>query len=825
MIDKIGNVKMNYDFYSGSDEYNDGDIEEILLDYVQNNKPEEGNYDYDRVMNILENDNRWPILYHLSPVRQNILDWYDFKEGARVLEVGAGCGAVTAALCRQASKVTCVELSKRRATINAYRNQNFSNLEIMVANFNDIHFEEKYDYITLIGVLEYANYYTGGDDSFVTFLEKIKKLLKPDGKLLIAIENKFGLKYFAGQVEDHTGCLFDGIENYVNTNSKVRTFSKDELTEMMKEAGFKDTKFYYPFPDYKFPMQIFSDEYLPKAEDLVCSLDSYDNDRIRLFDETAAFAGIVKANKFDVFSNSYFVEVGINKEEKTETKVYSKLTKERRKEYQIETAIYYNNKEKTYRAVKKAIMPDSEKHVRKMYEKYLENREMSKRKHYTISLCKSEYNKSISFDFVNGNSICDKLLLALKKSDKKAFEKILFEYQNVIYEMFEDKLDSNDKLQKVSGLNIDLTFDNIIEVTPGQYKVIDYEWYMEEELPIKYVFYRAISAFYIRYQDTVSKFYSLSDLFNIFGIDEAEAKEFYNKNLEFIDFVYDSENGYNKMLKAYRKNTHPFTQRNLQAEYFAQLFIDSGNGFSEENSMKQPLGLSDEYTILRFNVAGKGIKALRFDPVNVPAIVKIKKIAVELNDGTITELNIKESNEASSSVYSRLFEDDDPQTILDTEGIDFDKATGIVIQIKIVQTHFENISEVFRMKDIEKKSIFEKEKTILNQVFTKLEDNRAVLKDIDKYYTVTKKLMAAEELKDENERKSVLCSTTFAEENSVFVSEMIKLEYLRRDMEKELKAKIEENRKLSEELNYIKGTKAYRCLLDKKVTGVFGENR
>ena len=40
---------------------------------------------------------------------------------------------------------------------------------------------EKFDYVTLIGVLEYAPSYMAGEDPFGTFLEKINGLLKPDG--------------------------------------------------------------------------------------------------------------------------------------------------------------------------------------------------------------------------------------------------------------------------------------------------------------------------------------------------------------------------------------------------------------------------------------------------------------------------------------------------------------------------------------------------------------------------------------------------------------------------------------------------------------------
>ena len=246
MAEKIGNVTMNYEYYNGSDDYSDGDIENEILDYVKNCMSSEDGSDYDTVMDILRKDNRWPVLYHLSPVRQNIIDWYDMKKGASVLEVGAGCGAVTAAICRQAAKVTSVELSKRRALINAYRNRQYKNLDIIVGNFNDIRFQETYDYITLIGVLEYANYFTGGEDSFVSFLKKIKTLLKPDGKLLIAIENKFGMKYFAGQAEDHTGRLFDGIEGYIGTDSRVRTFSKKELKDIVTEAGLPEIRYFYP---------------------------------------------------------------------------------------------------------------------------------------------------------------------------------------------------------------------------------------------------------------------------------------------------------------------------------------------------------------------------------------------------------------------------------------------------------------------------------------------------------------------------------------------------------------------------------------------------
>ncbi len=824
MAEKIGNVRMNYEFYNGSDDYSDGDIENVLFDYVKNSAGSERGSDYDIVMDILRNDNRWPVLYHLSPVRQNIIDWYDLKKGAVVLEIGAGCGAVTSAICRQAKKVTSVELSKRRALINAYRNQQYENLDIIVGNFNDIRFQETYDYITLIGVLEYANYFTGGEDSFVQFLKKIKTLLKPDGKLLIAIENKFGMKYFAGQAEDHTGRLFDGIEGYIGTDSKVRTFSKKELKDIVTEAGLPEIKYYYPFPDYKFPVQIFSDYYTPCAEDLVCSLDSYDNDRIRFFDETAAFAGVVKANQFDFFSNSFFIEAGMMANTEKKEKVYSKITKDRRKEYQIETAIYLNHETGVYSAVKRAITPEAGQHIAAMNQVYHLEHEKSSRKHFSATLCRSEYTDGkLEFEFINGKSLCDKLLDALKSGNRSEFEKLLFEYENIVYEaaVSHSEQENVKRTEEAKGLNIDLTFDNIIEVNPGEYKVIDYEWCMPEMIPVKYVLYRAMYAFYMRYHDMISKYYTLSELLAYFGIQEEEAKKYYNMNLDFIDYVYDSKNGYNEVLKAYKKNTIEFEQRILHHEYFAQLFIDEGTGYSEENSIKLSLGADGKYQTLEFDVMEKSIKALRFDPFNVPAVIKIKEIEAEYQNGKRMEISVLRHNAAAVSTYSYLFENGDPQVILDMDQLPAEGICRIIVKMKVSLTNFEEYSEIFRLNDIRNSKEFWQEARLLDRTLDVLEENRNVLPDIDKYYAVTKKLVEIEKKKPDNEKGLVMLTDTFAEESEVFIREMLNLAYLRRDMEQQLKEAIDCRNRLTEELEYIKGTKVYRYLLEKKVKETF----
>mgnify|MGYP004577897375 CR=1 FL=1 len=292
-------MKVNYDFYSGKDEYSDGDIENEIIEYEKK---------YKNADEVFKTDIRWPVFYHLTPIRKNILNWYPFDENGSVLEIGAGMGAITEVLCDKCKSVTCVELSKNRAKSIEIRNKDKENLEIIVGNLNDIDFgTRKFDYITLIGVFEYAALYTNTQNPYTDFLDNIKKVLKPNGKILIAIENKFGMKYWIGAPEDHTNIVYDGITGY-NSDSKVRTFGKEELKQILDKSGFKYKKFYYPLPDYKLPSLIFSDEYLPTEETIENYIPYYYEHTQIEFDEKKAYKEIIKNSMFDFFANSFFVE-------------------------------------------------------------------------------------------------------------------------------------------------------------------------------------------------------------------------------------------------------------------------------------------------------------------------------------------------------------------------------------------------------------------------------------------------------------------------------------------------------------------------------------
>ena len=202
----------------------------------------------------------WPSRYHLSVARANLLRPFAEVLSSRVLEVGAGCGAITRFLGELGADVVAIEGSPLRATMARERTLDLPNVTVVCDRVQNFSVRKKFDVITLIGVLEYARMYMeSGEQPEVRLLSHLRSLLKPNGVLLIAIENQLGMKYFAGAEEDHLGVEFFGVNDLYSAKSAA-TFGKAELTNIMEAAAFPSHQFYLPFPDYKLPSTVFAPE-------------------------------------------------------------------------------------------------------------------------------------------------------------------------------------------------------------------------------------------------------------------------------------------------------------------------------------------------------------------------------------------------------------------------------------------------------------------------------------------------------------------------------------------------------------------------------------
>lgn len=533
IIDKLNpKPKFNLTYYKDEDLYSEGDIEDKMIQLIAESEPE----DYSKV--VYDNFS-WSTYYHLTHLRKNILNWYPFQPEARVLEIGCGLGAITNMLCERCKSVTAVELSKKRATATLLRCRERENLEIIVGNLNDIQFEEKFDYITLIGVLEYQGQYTNTENPYVDFLKTIKKLLKPNGKLLIAIENKYGLKYWCGAREDHTGVPFDGMNQYKVGNKNAQTFSKQELDELVKNSGFQNTFFYYPMPDYKLPTVIYSQNKLPDNENMQ-NLQPYYTDKSTLVaDEMGIYKDVIQNHVFEFFANSFLVECS----DGTVGEVsFANVSSERLSKYRIVTRFRGDNIVEKY--------PLDSKEGAIHLEQTWRNQEALKKS--GIKVWDAQLKEGVLTSELSQEELLEDVLLEnyeSKNTDKiyQILDKIYYDIlhasshaadsENIFYELeIADKEDG-----KVYGpiLNVgflDMIFRNAF-YKEGELYWFDQEWILEK-IPAKYILYTAITEFYQSYPqcEQVISIQSLAEKYDMLNV----WNEFGKMRQMFFEMVVDS---------------------------------------------------------------------------------------------------------------------------------------------------------------------------------------------------------------------------------------------------------------------------------------------
>ncbi len=608
-LEKIGNITLDLTHYQGKDIYSDGDIEDEILGIVKELSPVE-------YPQVIEERASWPILYHLSALRENIVDWLPIKKTDKVLEVGSGCGAITGALARKAASVTCVDLSKKRSTINAYKNADCDNVTIHVGNFKDIEpdLATDFDYVCLIGVFEYGQGYMGSDKPYHDFLNILKKHVKKGGRLVIAIENKFGLKYFAGCKEDHVAGYFSGIENYAEGGG-VRTFTRNGLERIMKECGVEEYHFYYPYPDYKFPTTIFSDKRLPKKGELSNNLRNFDMDRMLLFDEKNAFDGIIEDDLFWLYSNSYMVVIGADVEQE-----YVRFSNDRAEEFNIKTVVELADGKRVVR--KYPMNKEGYAHILSMKAAYDKLSEKFAGSKLNINRCEIEYVEEMpvaTFEYVEGVMLSELLDAYLEKEDYEGFQALFAEYfERISYN------------ETVKVTDYDLVFSNIL-VKGEEWTVIDYEWTFDKECPARELAFRALYC-YLLESESRNKF-DMSEMLKLLHITEQESEELREGELTFQKWVTKKRMSMSEMRdKIGYKILSPqkYMEENKEKERIqrVQIYENKGEGYSEDTSYFLPGDVfSGKCIEMDVNFDGN-VKDLRIDPVMEACVVLIKELTV-----------------------------------------------------------------------------------------------------------------------------------------------------------------------------------------------------
>ena len=683
--EQIGKIILDYQDYPGEDFYCDGEVEDELLAIARDHSPVEFGQ-------IIEEKKSWPVLYHLSSQRENIVSWLPINKDMKVLEIGSGCGAITGALSKKAGSVTCVDLSKKRSLINAYRHEDCDNVTIRVGNFQDIEpkLDIDYDYALLIGVFEYGQSYIGGETPFEDFLKIIRKHVKNDGKIVIAIENKYGLKYWAGCREDHLGTFFSNIENYPDGGG-VRTFSKKGLERIFDRCGESEYSFYYPYPDYKFMTTLYSDKYLPKTGELYNNLRNYDRDRMLLFDEKKVFDGLIEEEMFPFYSNSYLVVLG----NKPDTE-YIRYSNDRAPQYQISTEICKAGRK---RIVKKhALLKEGIQHIENMQLYFEKLNERYNTKKLTVNpILDSKENDTICFPFEKGVLLSERMDNCLKCNDEEGFLELFRE--------FVKRIDHNNNMEIA---DMDLVFSNIL-VDKDKWTIIDYEWTKQQKVESKELAFRALYCYLL--EDEKRNKFNFDLIMKELEISQEEAQEYREREMKFQEQVTGKRMSMPQLRdiiggavivpqKSLMKIEESADMRRIQ------IYTDNGSGFSEDSSyfIEEPY---DGQGFVDFSIELAGdVKKVRIDPYMSSCITRMEEVTfngepVSLFSNRKISVNGKKLEDESDYTMTVAFDSEDPGITIDVSAII--RSTGNTMHFKMQTIGVPSLMTQSLLKELKRK--------------------------------------------------------------------------------------------------------------------------
>jgi ubiquinone/menaquinone biosynthesis C-methylase UbiE/aminoglycoside phosphotransferase (APT) family kinase protein len=246
----------------------------------------------------------WERTIHLflDGVKQNP-DWFDdlvvdgryawklllrLPENARVLDLGCGLGNLVKNIAPHVGRVEAFDLTIERLEFARARFRRFNAADhiALTAGGDGTYLPfpaNSFDCVTLSGVLEWVaadNAWRRGDTrarraaraflSFfgnsnpramqLRFLAEIRRILKPDGQLFIAIENRLSYCYFGGRRDHHSGLWFGSLLPRFVANLysmaarrspyRTYTYSISGLRRLLRAAGFPVAEFYGLTPGY-----------------------------------------------------------------------------------------------------------------------------------------------------------------------------------------------------------------------------------------------------------------------------------------------------------------------------------------------------------------------------------------------------------------------------------------------------------------------------------------------------------------------------------------------------------------------------------------------
>lgn len=630
----------------------------------------------DEFNTVFKKEEQPEVISALSDIRWNCVEWLEIRPNDNILILGSGYGEVTGLFARRAGQVFCVDSSTEKSNINDIRNRNHKNVYTYVAYIEQLENEFKdirFDMILIFGCLgSVAEYYKSSNKTCRDMIEFAASYLTETGKIVLVEDNKYGIKYFDGTRPEGKGEYFS---SFLAEKQHRKMFSKYEVMDLVKNTDMEYC-FFYPYPDYKFTMSIFSDYFLPQKGQLNNFINVWERGKMNLFCQGSALEQMASDKMFDIFSNSFIVVLSKEKTVLDELPIYVKYSNERSNNFSVRTEIYENGTNPKW-VIKKPLSIYAKAHLsnivsfnEKMQKRYSEISDVNFLK------CRRSA-EGIEFPYVDGE-ILDNLVKKWEmKGDEKKIIGIFDRLNRYLMVGASSYFIASEKFKEVfgnidlpadlrcsaDGNNVDFILSNIIVEENGHWTIIDCEWGFDFPIPTKYIFYRSIFYGFREEQGTLA-----IKICDLYGIDEEMRRSFRSMERAFQRYVLNE-----KIPMRNIKQTENIELFQKPVEMFFDL---QGGGWSEQNKRKLSAVLGPDHKLSITIPVSADWKMLRIDPIAKKCVIKIESV-VDLEG---KEVDFK-TNGKKIGVYSYLYNTNDPQIIVEIEK----KMKGIQLVLKVFE--------------------------------------------------------------------------------------------------------------------------------------------
>ena len=545
--------------------------------------------------------------------------WYNFRQGSSILYVYSR--RVDEAVTELLESKGKVENCSIEQVLN---NQSESNI---------------YDYIVGIDVIEESR-------CPQNLLDICHQLLKPDGRLIIGVENRYAIKYICGDRDPYTNHNFDGIENYRRLSDADwdsiagRCYSMSELKLMLSQAGFDNDKFYSVMPSLQETQLVYAEGYEPVEELAMRYFPLYNYPDSVFLEEQYLYTDLIKNGMFHKMANAYIIECSIDG--RFDDTLHATISLDRGHENALVTSICEHDGVRS--VLKKAVYQEG---IHKLNEMQDNLRDLSERGINVVDSCVD--GDTFVMPYVDAPVAMNELK-AIAKKDKNAFLKAMddmyelilksSEHTGVLSEKDRNSAHGRDVGPVLARGYIDMVplncfYDESAKDSKSRFIYYDQEFYWEN-CPAKAVMYRSIMIIYDGTDKEFERIVAKGDLLDRYGLSECEDM-WQRMSSRFTDVLRNQ-----KPLRPYYENKRIdgrilYTNRekiNYSAKEYQKIFVDIFDGFDDSKKMIlfgsgrfterflfQFAGDYNIYSIVDNNSAKWGT-TMQGVPINSPDILK-----------------------------------------------------------------------------------------------------------------------------------------------------------------------------------------------------------